>query len=292
MEAPVSEDLATRPLPPSPPPTGRGAGRAVAVLLAVFGLLLALTGALALVAQAITDSDTTIRTFTGVRRLVVEAGSGDLTITGSGREDVRAELRRRWSWRRPTLQGRLEDGVLHLDGGCRGAFLGSCDVHWRIQAPAGIPLVVRTGSANVTAEGMRAGIDLRTRSGDVRGTSIAGPVLLRTYSGRAQVRDVTGDVAATSTSGDVSATGVVGRRIEVRTSSGDAGVQAAVPAPELVVAHTSSGDVTVVVPDEAYRVETRTGSGDVDVSEVRQAPDAPRRIQATTGSGSITVRRS
>ena len=292
-EAPVSEHLATEPRPPGPPPrrAGGGPNRVVAVLLAAFGLLAALTGALSLVGLAVNDSDTQTRTYTGVQRLVVEAGAGDLTITGGDRTDVRVEAHRRWSWRKPTVDGRLEGSVLRLGGGCRGAILGNCNVTFRIQAPAGIALVVRTGSGNVTADGMRAGVDLRTGSGDVRGSLLQGPVTARTSSGNVDVEDVTGDVAVNSGSGDVSATGVAGRRIEVRTSSGNASIQAEAPAPDLVVAHTGSGDVEVVVPDLPYRVETNTGSGDVDVRNVAQDPDAPRRIQATTGSGNVTVRR-
>jgi DUF4097 and DUF4098 domain-containing protein YvlB len=289
----MSENLATEPRPPGPPPgrAGSGPSRAVAVGLALFGLLAALTGALSLIGLAVTDSDTQTRTYAGVQRLVVEAGAADLTVTGGDRSDVRVELHRRWSWRKPTVNGRLEDGVLRLGRGCRGAILGTCDVTIRIQAPAGIPLVVRTGSGNVTAEGMRAGVDLRTGSGDVRGSLLQGTVTAHTRSGNVAVEQVTGDVEVTSGSGDVSATAVAGHNIKVRTSSGNASIEAMAPAPELVAASTGSGDIEVLVPDEPYRVETDTGSGDVDVSDLRQDPDAPRTVVATTGSGNITVRR-
>jgi hypothetical protein len=279
--------------PAGGPPRGGRGGRVVAAVLAVVGGLLVLAGAVGVVGLAVADSDSVIRTFDGVDRLVVDAGSGELSITGRGGEGggVDVELRRRWSWRAPRLDARVEGGTLHLDSGCRGVWLGGCDVRFRIQAPAGIPVLLRTGSGNVTAAGMRAGVELRSGSGDVRGTALAGPVLARTSSGDVQLTDVTGEVTVDGGSGDVSLEAVAGRRIQVGTSSGNASLHARAPAPELVTVRSGSGNVDLVVPGEAWRVETSTGSGNVDVRDLVQDPDAPRRIQAISRSGDVTIRR-
>jgi len=83
---------------------------------------------------------------------------------------------------------------------------------------------------------------------------------------------------------------LAGRRIEARTSSGDVRVEAVRTPPDSLTATSSSSDIRVVVPDEVYRVDAHTSSGNVDLS-LRQDPDSPHRIEARTSSGDVVVHR-
>ena len=52
----------------------------------------------------------------------------------------------------------------------------------------------------------------------------------------------------------------------------------------------SSGEIDVVVPDGAYRIEAETRAGDVVLRGVRHDPAAPGRIRLDTTAGDVTLR--
>ena len=181
------------------------AKRTAAVVLAVVGLVMVLAGAVSVVGLAVANRDTTTRTFDGVRVLDIEGGAGDVEVKATGDEvggQVSVEVRRRWSWRKPAVSGRMEGGTLRLGSGCQGAFLGLCEARFLVKVPARVPLTVHTGSGNVTADGMLAGVDLRTGSGDVRGSALEGGVTANSSSGNVTVADASGDVDASGIAQD------------------------------------------------------------------------------------------
>lgn len=61
--------------------------------------------------------------------------------------------------------------------------------------------------------------------------------------------------------------------------------------PQSADVSTDSGQIELTVPNDRYRVDTDTGSGDIDI-EVAQDPSAPKRLMLSSGSGDIVVRQS
>ena len=61
-------------------------------------------------------------------------------------------------------------------------------------------------------------------------------------------------------------------------------------APQLLSAHTDSGDVDLDVPAERYRVDADADSGDVNLEGLLRDDRAARHIDARSDSGDVTVR--
>lgn len=182
-----------------------------------------------------------------------------------------------------------------------------------------------TGSGTITTSGTRGRLSLDTGSGDVTVTGAEGEVNVDTGSGNVEVRDVSGpDLLVDTGSGNVRAEGVDTPEIEIDTGSGDVVLLGArtgnvgidtgsgnvtvetVAGSASIHVDTGSGDVTLSVPDDyAGDVRLETSSGrlqtDLPITLLRKDEDeifgrigegGSARIEADTGSGDITIRRS
>lgn len=152
-----------------------------------------------------------------------------------------------------------------------------------IQVPAGRNLSVYQAVGEVDAEGIDGDLLIDTGSGSVSAVDIAGSLDIDTGSGSVMVRGVVGDLRVDTGSGRVDVRDVRGREIEVDTGSG--GVRGSNLSADVVVIDTGSGSI------ELESVTSRdvlldTGSGSIDV-ELTTDVD---RLEADTGSGSVTVR--
>jgi Putative adhesin len=160
-----------------------------------------------------------------------------------------------WSFGTAGSAETVTDGRLDIAARCSIRLgVGSCSVDYEVTVPPN--LAVR----------------LDSDTGDVGAT---GPV---------------GDVAASTDTGDVRIQGATSARIDASASTGDVQVELASP-PRDVAAHSSTGDVLVVLPADgtSYDVRTSTPTGDATVT-VPTAPGADRRIDASTSTGDVVVR--
>ena len=167
--------------------------------------------------------------------------------------------------------------TLHLPSRCRGSSLDwllLCQVSYVVHVPGLTSLDVQTGSGDVVARAVSAGVlKLELGSGDLGVVGGQIPTLL-----------------ASTGSGDISVLGSVSGRATLKAGSGDLSVAFAQD-PIQVTATTGSGDLDIVVPGDraAYVVHGRTGSGDFG-SHVDTSDTSPRSITAQTGSGDLTIR--
>ena len=144
--------------------------------------------------------------------------------------------------------------MLTLTGDCPGFGLGSCDVDQRVTVPAGLRVRIAISSGSIQAADLDlAEFDVTTDSGSIRAAGLTVP----SFHGK--------------------------------TSSGSVVASFTTP-PEHVTARSSSGNVTLTVPQGTYNVDAGTSSGQVRV-EVADDPDNSRLILAHTSSGDITVAR-
>lgn len=244
----------------STPPHGGLLRFAVGVAVVVGALIAVLLVGGALVTVLATTSDEVERSgrsFPATERLRIDTGSGDVTVIGERRADVRVEARVHHNMfhgdGRATVA--LRDGTLRLDGDCSlWTFLGAreCGTSFTVRVPRGTAVaVLGGGSSDVRLDALSGPLDVQLGSGDVD---------VDAYRGTA--------VRATTGSGDV----------ELRT----------LRPPRRLLARTGSGDVEIVVPDVPYSVGVDTGSGDEDV-QVTDDPTADRSIEVRTGSGDVSV---
>lgn len=252
----------------------RGLPRPFIAVAVLCGLAAVAYTALSFASLAAGRTERTETTTAAVDHLRIDAGSGDVTVIGEPRSDIRIVAKvRRGLWDARQRQ-RLAGDRLELTTDCsffaQLGFGGNCDTSYEVRVPLATEASVRVSSGDAMLSGLR-GADVSASSGDVR------------------VDDVTGPLRVRVSSGDVRVAGYRGTDAEVRASSGDVEVRAQA-APRRIDVEVSSGDVAIVVPDVAYRVEADTRSGDEDV-QVRQDPGAPRVIRATTSSGDLKVAR-
>lgn len=251
----------------------RGLSRPFVIACVAFGALVVVWAALWFAAASVQRSDSSSQVYSGVERLRVKGGSGDIVVIAEQRDDVEVIVHRTWALEAPDLDQGFHDGDLTLSGGC--GFWGSfgpqgCETEFELRVPADLALDVRGSSGDVTARG------------------IAGDAYVGTSSGDVTVVDATGRLRAGASAGNVTVEGYGGSDVTAHASSGDVVVRSRT-APRRVEAVTSSGDVTVAVPgDVRYDVRTDASSGDETV-EVDQSRDAGRTIDARASSGDVAV---
>lgn len=185
-----------------------------------------------------------------------------------------------------------------------------------ISAPPGSSITARSGSADITVDGVADRLDASTGSGQVRAQRCTGATDVRTGSGDVRLGSVLGRLRVRTGSGEVEVISIentAGARsgaATVQTGSGDVRLGAVT---HDMSARTGSGDLTVV-DASAGGLELTTGSGQLrvgihpgvraklDVSSgsgharsdlpVGGPPiegDVPLRVRARTGSGDALV---
>jgi DUF4097 and DUF4098 domain-containing protein YvlB len=155
-------------------------------------------------------------------------------------------------------------------------------IDYEITAPSDTKVRTKSGSGDLTIEGMQAGIDVETGSGDVRLEDLAGDIRIHTGSGNVQARGAAGPLEARAGSGDIKIEERSKGDVRLETGSGDIearGIDGGLRA------STGSGNVHVDgTPASSWSV--RTGSGD---AELRLPQEAAFDLDVSSSSGSVSV---
>lgn len=152
-----------------------------------------------------------------------------------------------------------------------------------IEVPVGSEVDVNLAVGEVEADGVEADLSIDTGSGAVTALDIAGSLEVETGSGSIVVRGVEGDLYAETGSGRIEASEVRGREIEIDTGSGS--VRGYDLSADVLGVDTGSGGIELERVS-ATDVSLDTGSGSIDIELLTDID----RLDADTGSGSITVR--
>ncbi len=251
----------------------RGLSRPFVIVCVVFGAFVVVWAALWFAAASVQRSDTQTTVYSGVERLRVKGGTGDIKVIAEQRDDVEVIVHRTWALAEPDVDQGFEGGELTLRNGC--TFWGTfgpqgCGSEFELRVPLDLPL------------------DVRGASGDVSAKGIAGDAYIGTSSGDVTVIDASGPLRTGASSGDVTVEGYSGADVTAHASSGDVVVRART-SPRRIEAVASSGDVTVAVPGGvAYDVIADASSGDDRVA-VDRASSSPHKIEAHASSGDVDV---
>ncbi|MDQ4093771.1 MAG: DUF4097 domain-containing protein [Actinomycetota bacterium] len=153
-----------------------------------------------------------------------------------------------------------------------------------INAPSGSSITARSGSADITVDGVTDRLDASTGSGQVRAQRCTGATDIRTGSGDVRLGSVLGSLRVRTGSGEVDVTSIehaAGARsgtATVQTGSGDVRLGAVT---HDMSARTGSGDLTVV-DASAGGLELTTGSGQLRVGI---HPGVRAELDVSSGSG-------
>jgi hypothetical protein len=245
------------------PTTAKRSSREIRALLTLVGALVAL--ALVLIAaynllDLSARSTFSVRaSYAGVRSLVVDSGNGDVDLTGAPLgsrlrivEQVTEGLTS--PAREATINGAR---TLQLRSHCAFILSTECSVDYQIMVPSGTAVNVSTGAGDITVRNLisRASLRLSSGAGDVGATAISAP-----------------DVYLSSGAGDIHAL-LLHPAEQLDASSG-------------------AGDIVLTVPNLAYAVTPSSGAGSITDSSLSIAPSSPRRINASTGAGDLTIQAS
>jgi hypothetical protein len=248
----------------------------VRVLGALVVTVMIALGTLAIITQFFHRTLTQSQTLTGgVTRVVAGTDVGDIQVsTGPAGSDALLTTTRSTSFIDAVSEHSLADGVLTLTGTCSGfwPFGGSCSVDYTLEVPPGTALVLTSSVGDIRIVDSDGAVRASTSTGDVTVSGASG-----------------GPVQVSSSTGTVVMSDVRAPRVDATTSTGDVTVTFAA-SPEAVRAHTSVGDVRLVLPagGPAYRITSSTSVGTADIS-LPTDPGAERTIELSTSVGDLTV---
>jgi hypothetical protein len=263
--------------------------RAFAVPLSA-ALVLAVVPASALAQTATGSFERTLKV-TGPVEAVVVSGSGDIVVRSGG--DGTVLVRGRISAGRGWAQGdpaaairRVEEQppIVQEGNTIRIGELGGDTQHvsidYDITVPAVTTLKAKSGSGDVSVEGLSRDADLSSGSGDLHASRLAGAVSASTGSGDVRLES-TGAVRISTGSGDIVAVDVKGAAT-AKTGSGEVRLELAGTDAANVSVTGASGDVRISGARGTLTVQTASG----DVS-VEGAPGGAWSV--TTASGDVTL---
>lgn len=149
-------------------------------------------------------------------------------------------------------------------------------------------LMVRTSNGSVAADGRFGSVELTATTGSVDARGTFETVRAHTTTGSVDILGTARDATAQTTTGSVDVEVEDSRTVSARTTTGsvDINVQGAQPAQ--VQARASTGSVDIEVPNGAYAVDAKSGTGSADVT-VDVDPTSTHRIDAETSTGSIDI---
>ena len=225
-------------------------------LVLLVGLALVATCALAVgISEAFKHQRKTTTTIARhLERVVVDSDSGRVSLHGVEGDRVVVQRDAQWLWRAPRVRLVVAGATLRVQATCpRTGPANRCRADLDLGIPFDADVLVRNESGDVTADRLAGHIDLRTKSGDVRGQDM-NPVSVRA------------DTQA----------GVID--LDFTTE------------PVSVVATSRAGDVHVTVPRGAeYRVDTSARAGNDRVQGVVRNDRSNRTIRASTDAGDVDV---
>ncbi|EUA34230.1 hypothetical protein I552_5013 [Mycobacterium xenopi 3993] len=176
--------------------------------------------------------------------------------------------------------------------GFLGYRMGAVDIVVELPSQSGVQVAV--ASADVHAEGEFASFRFASSSGNLAVQSIVGRLKAATASGNVDVGLLDGDLKFQAASGSLTVDRLCGTA-KSQTSSGAVNVVAAVRG--AAVAHTSSGDIELGIPEgTAAQLDIVTGSG-VVTNQLRSSEgpaegDETLLIRVRTGSGDVDIHRA
>lgn len=188
-----------------------------------------------------------------------------------------------------SVAGELSHGSIELAGLDGTAQLRTG--HGRIEASdvAGT-LDVSSGHGSIEVIRATGDVVVNTRHGSLRLFEVAGGAEATTGHGSVEVAEVGGPLVVRTGHGGIDVLGTTGDLVILESGHGGIDLVAAV-APSTIGLRTSHGRVEVTLPADAppYAIDTDASGGSVHVG-VSSDPNAPNRLEASTGHGRIELR--
>jgi DUF4097 and DUF4098 domain-containing protein YvlB len=214
-----------------------------------------------------------------VRSVRIDSDSGSVKIRAG---DVRATTVLQhfsYHWAKPGDGYRINGDQLVLST-CGW----NCTVDYDVVVPRGATVTGRADSGSIELNGV-ASADVRADSGSLTIRDVAGPVKAQADSGGIHLVGIGENVTAKAGSGPITGEGLRGE-VDAQANSGS--VKLRLDVARNVRASADSGDVDVTVPNDRYRIEGTTGSGNRTIKVPTDA-SASWTLRFDTDSGDVSV---
>ncbi|GAA1195845.1 DUF4097 family beta strand repeat-containing protein [Prauserella alba] len=250
-------------------------------VLAIGGLVF--VGAGAAIAFGVFDEETVThrQSVSGVARIELDKGAGDVTIRAADVEAARVVETKTYRWGDGDPAFEVHDDVLTLPD-C-GTW---CTTTHELVVPRGVAVSGDLGSGELDVRGAES-LDVEAGSGGARISDVEGDARVDAGSGHVELANIGGTVTVDAGSGGISGRGLAGP-VEAEAGSGE--ITLDLDRPASVTASTGSGDIALTVPRADYRLEGDSGSGSREI-DVATSSGARHTLSLDTGSGDVTVRR-
>lgn len=264
--------------------------------LALTSVVHAFSGASPEISLSLDDgaTQTEVRTVptAGAAALEVNINVGQVTLLPHQADEVRVEARQTARGLAFPREGAAPPLNLTAEGGAtvrvtgrvsaRGFSPGVWQTTYRIYAPAGMAVTVRTDAGTIAVQGYDGSLDLAADAGSITVTDGSGSLVARADSGSIQVVRFAGPVAATTDAGAITARQVDGA-LTLRSGTGVITVDDHGGAE--VTAETRTGTITaILVSPPGGPVTLRTNTGSIHLT-MPASSDAT--VRASTGTGRI-----
>jgi hypothetical protein len=240
----------------APRPVARHRGRpAWRILASVLTIAALLWGVLSVVNVLAHGERRLTRTFTGpIAAVEVSTDRGSVRVIASDRDDVEMSAYVSDGLGGTDHSARVRGTRLLIDGECSFPVAYWCTASYTLRVPRNVRVVLWSGSGDVSVTGLRGAADL------------------------------------TSQHGDVSAARLRTRFLHANANHGSISLRFAAE-PEQVLASSSHGDVSVVLPrgTAVYRVDLSSDHGSTD-NGLRTDPTARRLVQLSSEHGDVSAR--
>ncbi|AGL15105.1 DUF4097 family beta strand repeat-containing protein [Actinoplanes sp. N902-109] len=217
-----------------------------------------------------------------ITEIVVSGGSGDVSISTAAGTATRIKRVVRSNGHDPGRSYSVSGSTLTVDTSCGS----NCSVSYEIQAPTGVTVRggLRSGGLALAEVGTA---DVSVTSGNIRLDRITGAVTARATAGNIVAHALSGPATLAATSGNIEGFQLTGGRpVSTETRSGNVKLQLVQAAS--VRAHTTNGNVELVVPNGDYQVRDDVGNGDFHTN-LRADAGAANVIDVHTSNGNIKV---
>lgn len=221
-------------------------------------------------------------------KLIVKADAGNITITGTDRDEVSVHVLTRGNSKR--LQS--YDVTFHQDGNTvtvkgdmkRKHFRlfsdGWVDVQFEINVPKKFNCDLSTSGGNITIEDVSGRIEGETSGGNLELTDMSGSIEMSTSGGNVSLHRISGTASLETSGGNMQAEDVSGP-LKLRTSGGNIDVRGA---DGKLHASTSGGHIRASMKQN-QGIDLSTSGGDITVELPR---NTTANVRAETSDGSVS----
>lgn len=214
-----------------------------------------------LAVAAIANAQSTInKSFSGIKDVEVNLGSGDIVFEKSTDGKAYVELRHDIDNYEPTIAQRGSTLVINEEK-MRNRRSWSGSSSWSIKLPDDIEIDYNTGSGDVSMSGLRVEFDANSGSGTFRIQGVSGEIKINTGSGSIRAHESKGRISVNAGSGNIDLSSIEAE-ISANVGSGDISVSK-VRLSGKSSFNSGSGDVEVSLAGPlAYDISVNSGSGD------------------------------